>query len=274
MNHLKPIDFEAVDRAFSKQAEHYDSDDAANTILIDWRQQVYDHVDQFLKPQSFILELNAGTGIDALRFVKRDHRVLATDLSVGMVDAIRKKIKQNSLLGRLSCQQCSFEKLEEIKEKNFDFIFSNFGGLNCSDNLSKVTRNFSSLLKPGGYVTLVIMPPVSFWEWLWIFKGYRKKAFRRFSKNGSAAHLEGEFFTTYYYSLSAIRKSLGKDFRMIKSQSLGLVSPPPSKEKFPQDHPVIYGLMKAIDSLLRAQFPFNRWGDHIIVTFQSTFKTP
>lgn len=272
MNQVRPLNFEAVNRAFSKQAEHYDADDAANLILAEWRQQVYNHVDSFLKPESFILELNAGTGIDAIRFTHKGHRVLATDLSEGMVDAIKKKIRANSILGRLSCQQCSFERLEQVQEKNFDFIFSNFGGLNCTDNLSKVTRTFSTLLKPEGYVTLVIMPPVSLWEWMWLFKGHGRNAFRRLFRAGSTAHLEGEFFTTFYHSHKGIKKALGPEFKLVKTQSLGLFSPPPSKDKFPSDHRFVYKIAKAVDAILCKRFPFNRWGDHIIVTFQFTTK--
>src|SRR3954463_5975746 len=59
----------SVQKAFSKQASHYDEDDFSNRILLDWRDKVYAHVNPFLKPCSSILELNAGTGIDALHFV-------------------------------------------------------------------------------------------------------------------------------------------------------------------------------------------------------------
>ena len=77
-------DFARVNRAFSKQAVHYDQDDAINPILLAWRRQVYDHVEQFLRPHSHLLELNAGTGIDALHFLGQGHRVHCTDLSDGM----------------------------------------------------------------------------------------------------------------------------------------------------------------------------------------------
>ena len=265
-----PVDYDAVSKAFSKQAQHYDSDDYANPILTDWRKQVYDHVNRFLKPHSFILELNAGTGIDAVHFVKEGHRVHATDLADGMVEKIESKITSHSIPLKLTCQQCSFERLDEVKEKNFDYIFSNFGGLNCVDDLSKVTRYFTSLLKPAGFVTLVIMPPVCPWEWLWLFKGHGESAFRRLSKGGSNACLEGEIFTTYYHSFISIKKAMGKNFKAINSESLGLVSPPPSKGMFPVLHPFLYRGLKRIDSAIAKATPFNRWGDHIIVTFQRT----
>src|SRR5690606_39879051 len=62
---------EAVERAFSKQSVVYDRDDARNIILRDLRRQVYEHVERFISPGSKILELNAGTGIDAMYFARR-----------------------------------------------------------------------------------------------------------------------------------------------------------------------------------------------------------
>ena len=57
------------------------------------REQVYAHVNNYLKPGSSILELNAGTGIDAVHFASLGHRVHATDLSSGMIKQIRDKMQ-------------------------------------------------------------------------------------------------------------------------------------------------------------------------------------
>lgn len=260
----------AVNRAFSKQSIAYDSDDSVNQVLQDMRQQVYQHVSVFMKKGSEILELNSGTGLDALHFVQQGHRVHATDLSDGMIAQIEKKIKDHQLNDRFSCQQLSYDDLRQLEGRKFDYLFSNFGGLNCIDELARVTTNFPALLNQGGFVTLVIMPPVCLWELLWIFKGHGKKAFRRFHKNGVMAHLEGEYFKTFYFSLSQIKKAFGPQFKFIKSEGLCALSPPPSRGDFPVKHPMLYNFLRKMDSLFRMNYPFNRWADHIIVTFQFT----
>ncbi len=257
-----------VNQAFSKQSVKYDEDDSRNQVLQDMRKQVYAHVSEFLKEKSHVLELNAGTGIDALHFVQQGHSVHATDLSDGMIAQLEKKIVHHQLHGRLACQQISYEHLEKLDEQKFDYVFSNFGGLNCIDDVSRVTKNLPSLLNPGAHVTWVIMPPVCIWEILGVFKGHFKQAFRRFHKDGVMAHLEGEYFKTYYHSLSQIKKAFGAEFKFIKSEGLCLVSPPPSRANFPIQYPKLYRSLQKLDSQLRESFPFNRWGDHIIVTFQ------
>jgi len=260
--------YDAVNRAFTKQSVIYDRDDRQNQVLQDMRQQVYDHVKIFLKPGDAVLELNAGTGIDATTFARQGYSVLATDVSDGMVLQIREKIQTNNYNGRFTCQQLSYEDLDQLAGKKFDYIFSNFGGLNCVDDLNKVTMHLPEILNPGAHVTFVIMPPVCLWEWLWLFTGNGKHAFRRFKKNGTTSHLEGEYFKTYYYSLPQIKKAFGKNFSLLKTEGLAVLSPPPSRGDFPVKHPRFYKFMRRLDGMLRRVFPFNRWGDHIIVTFR------
>ena len=192
----------------------------------------------------------------------------ATDLSDGMISQIKRKIQQNHLNSQLTCQQFSYTELDKSSEKKFDYVFSNFGGLNCVRDLSQVTRNLPALLKEQAYVTFVIMPPVSPWELTWVLRGNLQKAVRRLRKEGTIAHVEGEYFKTYYHSLDAIRKSLPPSFHLIACESLALVSPPPHCSAFPATHPRIYNFLRGTDRLMRHVYPFNRWGDHLIVTFQ------
>jgi ubiquinone/menaquinone biosynthesis C-methylase UbiE len=267
--HALSDQYAAVNRAFSKQSQHYDEDDKANPILQDMREQVYAHVNRNLKPNSSMLELNAGTGIDAAHFVSLGHRVHATDLSSGMIKQIISKVNSPALQGRLTCQQLSYDQLHELNVGKFDYIFSNFGGLNCIKDLSSVTRHLTHLLNPGGIVTFVIMPPVSLWELAWILKGDRRQAFRRLNRDGVKAHLEGELFKTYYHSLTNIKKAFGSKFELISSEGLCSVSPPPSPKEFALNHPHVYKFLRKADTVVRRVFPFNRWADHIIVTFKA-----
>lgn len=244
-------------RAFSAQSINYDRDDKANRVITDLRKQVYQHVAHYMKPGSRILELNAGTGIDAQYFVSQGHSVLATDLSDGMIRELTKKSS-----AQLHVWQLSYDKVNEITVGKFDYVFSNFGGLNCIDDLGKVTVHLPGLLKPGGHVTWVIMPKICSWELFSVLKG-NTNAFRRLKKDGVMAHIEGEYFRTSYHSLSAIKKAFGNDFEFVRSEGLAAVSPPPHKTNL-----FAYDLLRKIDRAVNKSFPFNRWADHIIVTFR------
>ncbi len=256
-----------VRRAFSKQSEYYDEHDASSLILQAWRKQVYNHVAAFIKPNSRILELNAGTGIDAIYFAQMGHSVHCTDLSDGMIDQVQKKIERYGLHARVIAEPLDYQALEKIKGR-FDYVYSNFGGLNCIEDITPVTQQLDRLLAPGGYVTWTILPPLCLWEILWVLKGNARAAFRRLQEHGTMAHLEGEYFNTHYHPLSKIKKAFGDGFQFLKSEGLGALSPPPSSEKFPIEHPALYAFLNSLDKKARNHFPYNRCADHIIVTFR------
>jgi 2-polyprenyl-3-methyl-5-hydroxy-6-metoxy-1,4-benzoquinol methylase len=262
------VDFESINRGFSKQSLHYDEEDLSNPILVWMRNRVRKHVERYLKPYDRILELNAGTGLDATYFAKNGFRVHATDLSKGMVNKINEKITTNNLAGLLTAQQLSFTELEHVINGPFQYLFSNFGGLNCVPDLNEITWEISKLLTVGAYVTLVIMPPVCPWEILSIFKGNGKLAFRRFNKKGSLAQLEGEEFLTWYFSPTDVTSAFGNEFRVVALEGLASVCPPPYKKQFAVKYPALFKMLSKMDEGLSNIWPFNRWADHFIITLQ------
>jgi hypothetical protein len=68
---------ERVALAFSRKADEYDAFGSDHVNLARMRRKVYDHVLRFLQPADRLLELNAGTGIDAAFFAGRGQIVHA-----------------------------------------------------------------------------------------------------------------------------------------------------------------------------------------------------
>lgn len=260
--------FASVDIAFSKQSAIFDAEDLNNPVLVDLRRQVYYHVSKYLQASSRILEINAGTGIDALYFVQHGHNVHATDIAAGMINQLREKVSKYHIGDRLTFQQLSYDQLHLLNGQKFNYVFSNSGGLNCIADLRDVVKNLPSILSPGAHATFVIMPPVCPWELLGILKGRVRPAFRRWTKGGVMAHLEGEYFRTHYHSLRDIRRAFGPHFSFVETEGLAAISPPPHQGNFPRRHPGLYRMLRWIDSFLSRRLPFNRWADHIIVTFR------
>jgi len=258
---------QAARRAFSKQSAGYDEADRANLILTRWRQRVYRHLDQFLKPGSTILELNAGTGIDALRLAQAGHHVLATDAAPGMVLQLQQKALEPSPAGRLTALACPYENLNQLPDGKYDHVFSNFGGLNCCPDLGLVIRQLPRLIKPGTRITWVIMPRLCPWEWLWLFRG-SWSGFRRLSNGGVKAHLEGEYFLTYYYSLPQLQRQFGPAYKLLKVEGLGAVSPPPASYTFVRRFPQMTQWLNTLDEKVSGMYPFNQCADHFIATFE------
>lgn len=260
--------------AFSNQASSFDELYSGNTIIQYKRNRVREHVLKYLNPNSYILELNAGTGGDAVFFAKLGHRIHATDISTGMQEKLREKVTSNQLTGSVSNEICSFTELASLKNKGpYDLIFSNFAGLNCTAELDKVLASFDHLLKPGGLVTLVILPKFCLWETLLIFKGKFKTATRRFfSSKGRKAHIDEHWFTCWYYSPRFISRNLKNKFKLEALEGLCTIVPPSYIEHFAEKHPRLYTYLIAKENKLKSKWPWKYVGDYYIITLRKNFS--
>jgi ubiquinone/menaquinone biosynthesis C-methylase UbiE len=263
------INEQKVADAFTMQSVVFDTIYNANPIIQYKRQRVRRAVLQTLKPGAVILELNAGTGEDAIWFARRGYHVHATDISDGMLIQLAKKMESDQIKN-ISIEKCSYNNLDALVNKGpYDHIFSNFGGLNCTGEVGKVLKGFSSLLRPGGTITLVIMPPFCLWETLQVFRGRFRDASRRFfSKHGRKAIVEGKEFTCWYYKPSLIKRVLEKEFNCIGLEGLCSLVPPSYMENFPIKFPNLFSFLKEMETRFISTWPVRNMGDYYIISLR------
>lgn len=254
--------------AFTRQSVVFDQIYSGNTIINYKRARVRQHIMQYLAPGSNILELNSGTGEDAIFLAQAGHKVHATDISSGMQQVLEQK--SAPYRDRISFEICSFTQLHQLQNQGpFDHIFSNFGGLNCTGELEKVLLSFDKLLKPGGKITLVIIPGFCLWETLLVFKGKFKTAFRRFfSAKGRVAHIEGTYFKCYYYSQSFVISTLQQSYKVLSAEGLCTLVPPSYIGGFAEKHPKTYNFLKNKEDKLKDKWPWKYMGDYFIISLE------
>ena len=265
-----PFNDQLTEAAFSKQSFIFDDIYADNTIVHYKRERVRLHVGQFLSPGSEVLELNSGTGEDAIFFARQGHTVHATDLSRGMQEKLSGKVQAAGLTHKISTELCSYTDLDNLRERGpYDLVFSNFAGLNCTGQLRDVVRSMPPLLKPGGVITLVILPPFCLWESLLVFKGKFKTATRRwFSHKGRMARVEGLPFRCWYYNPSVVEEALGEDWETIDLEGMCTCVPPSYMEGFAEKHPGLYTFLKKAEARNRRKWPWKYMGDYYIISLR------
>lgn len=261
---------QAAATAFSRQAPLFDQLYLSDATIRYKRQRVRVHTENFLTPGAHILELNAGTGEDAIYFAQKGYRVHATDISEGMQEILRNKVAELELRDRVTHEICSYTRLEQLQHQGpYDHIFSNFAGLNCTDKLDKVLGSFNYLVKPGGTVTLVVLPKFCLWEFVLLFRGLFKTAFRRFAgKKGAKAHIEGQHFRCWYYNPSFIRKRLKNTFDVMALEGLCTIVPPSYIENFAVKHPKLFRLLVKKEDRWKSRWPWKAIGDYYIITLR------
>jgi ubiquinone/menaquinone biosynthesis C-methylase UbiE len=260
--------FDIVAEAFSRTAEKYDAfaNDHPNQSRM--RNKVYAHFQSFVPAGSRILELNCGTGTDAVELARRGYNIHATDIAPGMLERLQNKIIDLNLSGKITYQQCSFTNLNQVQGAPFDAVYSDFGGLNCIPDLSPVIAQLPNILRPGGLVTWVLMPPVCLWELAEIFRGHPRLAFRRFAHNGTRAHLEGLNFTVYYFTPKKALKWFGNQFDCLSIEGLSVITPTAESKNFAKRYPRLYQSLSWLDDRVAFRSPWRGWGDFFIITMR------
>lgn len=259
---------EEVNGAFSKQSGIFDSLEIDNELVLLIRNNIRQHVLNYTAPSQTMLELNCGTGLDAMFFVNQGLFVHATDNAEGMLNQLQQKVINDKLEDRLTFQKCSFNELEQLEQKRYGHVFSNFGGLNCSPDLKKVIKSLDNLLEVDGMAHLVIMPRFCVWEMLFAVKGLFKLAFRRFSLNGSKSQVEGLSFTTYYYSPRYVQKAFGNNYETRSIKAMGCFIPPTYMDQMPQKRPSFFKKLISLDAKYAHKWPFYNLGDHFVISIQ------
>jgi ubiquinone/menaquinone biosynthesis C-methylase UbiE len=218
-----------------------------------------------------VLEINCGTGHDALLFASQGHRVLATDISSEMIAIAKTKyrIKQD----QLKFKQLDINALNDTHfDTSFDLIFSNFGGLNClsPEQLENFFISAKKKLKPNGKIIGVIMPKLCLMEIAYfILKGDFKKAFRRNTNDSVIANVDGTQVNTWYYNPKNIKMISKQGFSIQKIKPVGFCIPPSYLEPFFKNKLRLLKTMQQFDSFI----PFScisKYSDHYLISLSKT----
>jgi len=260
-----------MQQAFDTVAQSYDASFTHSVIGIAQRNVVWSYLESTLSPSDElnILELNCGTGEDALWFAKQGHKVLATDISEKMLEITQEKILEANLLSRVQTMQTDIRKIESarIKQK-FDLVFSNFGGMNCisSNEIKKFRNEIKELLKPAGRLTMVLMPKFCLWETIYFLMKFNfSKAFRRYSDDGTIARLNGNEMRTFYFSPVKMKKLFGQNFDIVAVKSVGFFIPPSYLENLFYSKAKLFNFLEKLERATTKLSFLAGFSDHYLI---------
>ncbi len=264
--------------AFDGIAGRYDDTFTHTALGGRLRDAVWTRTDRRFSLGSSIIELNCGTGEDALHLAQRGVSVLATDGSVEMVELARHKVDQAGGASRVRFAELDLEGwsargVAEIRRnlgldsaRVFDGALSNFGGLNCVGDLSGVAAGLAGLLRPGAVAILCLMGRYVPWEWGWFLaRGEVQPAFRRVRGRATWRGL-----TIRYPSIAAVRRAFRPYFRVDRLAALGALLPPPYAEEWAARHPRAIDHLDRWERRLETMFPLPWLADHYLMELERT----
>jgi SAM-dependent methyltransferase len=101
--------------AFDELAAGYDEGFTATAIGTLMREAVWRRLDACFAAGDRVLELNCGTGDDAVHLARRGVRVLATDASAAMLALARTKVESAGLGGSVELRRLAIEELAQLQ---------------------------------------------------------------------------------------------------------------------------------------------------------------
>jgi len=250
---------------FDSAAEKYDTNFTHTEIGSIQRHLVYENVKKHLQNIKTVLEINCGTGEDAVWLAKQNLTVTATDISEKMVSIAQSKAN----LENLNFKVLDINNLNQ-ETNSYEFLFSNFGGLNCLTNTEMQTffHSASEILSEKGKISLVIMPKNTIWEqFYFVLKFDFKNAFRR-KKELAFANVDGEKVATYYYNPKEIVHLSQARFEILEVKPIGFFIPPSYLEPFFKNKKMLLKGLNFLENGIKNWSFLSKYADHYIITLK------
>lgn len=255
--------------AFDGIAETYDDVFTRSSVGRAQRGAVWRAMNRVFFPGDHVLELNCGTGEDALHLARRGVSVVACDASAGMIAVAHRRKALEAAGLPVQFEVLRTENLALLRRYlSFDGAFSNFSGLNCVVDLRPVALSLDALVKSGGRILICLSTRVCASEiLLYLARRNTRKAFRRV-RGRAIARLGGRSIHVRYPTIRQIQRAFAPSFVLSHVQAIGLFIPPSFAESWAAAHPRGLRRLAQIDRWL-CDWPVLRGiGDHVLLEFR------
>jgi SAM-dependent methyltransferase len=220
-----------------------------------FRFRLIERIEQSVPPRSSLLDIGSGSGEDAVWLASLGFRVRGIDPSAGMIEVAREKARRAHSSAEFEHTGLASFSSNQV----FDAVYSDFGAMNCVP-LEEWAKALTRLVRPGGRVFLVLMGPRPLPERL--ISG--KSAWTRRLQSEAPVDANRSIWVNYPEP-GAIGRALQPEFDVARTETLGVVVPPPGVAKWPRRHPILFGLLAGLEMAVTRRRFLCRFSDHFLI---------
>jgi len=253
--------------AFDSVAADYDGPRGNNALIQDMRTEMWRTLDATFAPESRLIDLGCGTGLDAVRMARVGHHVTATDWSQRMVERTRERAEREQLADRVQTIAVGAHELFRVDgQAQFDGAYSNLGALNCVPNLAEMAAQCARLLKPRAALVFSVIGRVCPWE-----IGYyalRRNWARlrvRFAAAMVPVSMNKQVVWTRYYTPREFYGAFERQFALEHWRGLCVLAPPPYMTQMREKHLRLYERLWRLDRRVAGWPLLRNMGDHFVI---------
>jgi SAM-dependent methyltransferase len=227
------------------------------------REIVWSRMEQLFLRSKRVLELGCGTGEDAMQLTRSGVRVVATDPSSQMLELARRKSLVAGCQDQIEFRNVGMQDIGSFAEGElFDGVLSNFGAVNCVEDLPALIGDVAARLVPGAPLLWVLMGRHAPWEWLWyLTRGQWRKAWRRLSPSG----VEWRGMIISYPTPREMKTLLRPYFSVSRVAPLGFALPPSYAAAWLNRAPLVSKLLTYLERRAQRVSFLASLSDHFIV---------
>jgi ubiquinone/menaquinone biosynthesis C-methylase UbiE len=259
--------YDSVQKTFDVAADRYDDDERKSVVRRIMRIRSLELLKATFRAGQRMLEISCGTGTEAIELAKLGIRIVATDISRQMISRTKQRVEKEQLQDTIHVSQLAAHEIGVLQARygpeSFDGAYSSFGALNCEPRLKEVVSSLTDLLKPRSSFICSVINKLCLFDFavnslLW-------KKTDRFAN--LSPHLGSGELLPRYYSVREFRR-IFQGYAVAGVRALPTLLPPPYfKRHVGWLRPAILAI-SPLDWKLGRFYPFNRIGDHFIVTFR------
>lgn len=256
--------------AFDSVAADYDGPRGNNAAIQDMRDEMWRWLDASFAPNSRLIDLGCGTGLDAVHLARQGHHVTATDWSPQMVQRTRDRAAQASLPGSVQALPIGAQELHRLPgQGDYDGAYSNLGPLNCVPDLAALSAECARLLKPGGQMVFTVIGRYCPWE-MWHYARQRRWARLkiRFARETVAVGMNGHTIWTRYFTPAEFYRPFAEHFELAQVRGLCVFVPPPYLTGLKDKHPQWQERLWRLDRRVAGWPLLRNLGDHFLIVLR------
>lgn len=256
--------------AFDSVAADYDGPRGNNLLIQDMRREMWRTLDATFAPNSRLIDLGCGTGLDAVRMAREGHHVTATDWSPAMVTRTQERAAGAQLTERVTALAVGAHELVRLEgQGQLDGAYSNLGALNCVPDLPALSRQCARLLKARGVLVFAVIGRLCPWEIAHYALRLNLRRIRvRFAPNMVPVSMNKRVVWTSYYSPREFYRGFEGEFTLEEYRGLCVFAPPPYLTGVRQRHPRLYGQLWDLDRRVSHWPLLRNLGDHFLIVMR------
>jgi SAM-dependent methyltransferase len=209
---------DSLRRAYDAIAPDYDEAMAAQPLTRWMRRVIWARLDGLFPPGARVLDLTAGTGVDACHLAGRGVAVTALDVSERMIDELRGRAAREGVT--VDARVLPAERLTELDAGTFDGAFSTYAGLNTIADPARLAADLRAMLEPGAPVLLHALNRFCLWE------EAAHLVLRRPTRPAEVRIANERVAHRYYSPRSLWRRSFARHFELRRAYALSVAVSP------------------------------------------------